>query len=106
MLCTAAMMFSVSALSRPAAISASDTVAVPYAPISLDAAVAAAEKYVHGNAVYADYQKRKDGLWAYEIEVRSGARIFEVIVDAEKGTVIASTEGKADADDRDDGAAD
>ncbi len=104
MLCTAAMMFSADALARTAAVSASDTVAVPYAAISLDAAVAAAEKYAHGNAVYADYQKQKDGLWVYEIEVRSGARVFDVKVDAEKGTVIASTEGKADADDRDDGA--
>src|SRR5260370_22446120 len=104
MLCTAAMMFSADALARTAAVSASDTVGVRYAAISLDAAVAAAEKYAHGNAVYADYQKQKDGLWVYEIEVRSGARVFDVKVDAEKGTVIASTEGKADADDRDDGA--
>jgi uncharacterized membrane protein YkoI len=104
MLCTAAMMFSASALARTVALSASDTVAVPYAAISLDAAVAAAEKYAHGNAVHADYQKQKDGLWVYEIEVRSGARVFDVKVDAEKGTVIASTEGKPDADDRDDGA--
>jgi uncharacterized membrane protein YkoI len=100
MLCATAMMFSASALT--AAVLANDTVAVPYAAISLDAAVAAAEKYVHGNAVYADYEKQKDGQWAYEIEVRSGARVFDVKVDAEKGTVIASTEGKADADERDD----
>jgi len=32
----------------------------------------------------------------------AGLRVFDVKVDAGKGTVIASTEDKADADDRDD----
>jgi hypothetical protein len=35
----------------------------------------------------------------YEIEVRSGAKVFDVKLDVEKGTVIASTEDKAGADD-------
>ncbi|HEV3500903.1 MAG TPA: PepSY domain-containing protein [Bradyrhizobium sp.] len=101
-LCSAAMLFSASALARTAVVSADDMVAVPYATISLDAAVAAAEKYAHGNAVHADYERQKDGQWIYEIEVRSGPKVFDVKVDAEKGTVIASTEGKSDADDEDD----
>ena len=99
MLCAAAVLVSASALARTAAVSANHAVAVPYAAISLDAAVAAAEKYAHGNAIGADYEKQKDGQWVYEIEVRSGAKVFDVKVDAEKGTVIASTEDKADADD-------
>jgi uncharacterized membrane protein YkoI len=102
MLCATAVLFSASALARTAVVSATDAVAVPYATISLDAAVTAAEKYAHGNAVHADYEKQKDGQWIYEIEVRSGPKVFDVKVDAEKGTVIASTEGKADADDEDD----
>jgi uncharacterized membrane protein YkoI len=100
LLCAAAVLFSASALARTAAVAADAAVAVPYARISLDAAVAAAEKYAHGNAVYADYEKQKDGQWAYEIEVRSGPKVFDVKVDAEKGTVIASTEDKLDADDQ------
>jgi uncharacterized membrane protein YkoI len=32
-------------------------------------------------------------------EVRADSKVFDVKVDAEKGTVIASTEDKADADD-------
>jgi len=102
MLCAAAVLVSASALARTAAVSANHAVAVPYAAISLDAAVAAAEKYAHGNAIGADYEKQKDGQWVYEIEVRSGPKVFDVKIDAEKGTVIASTESKADADNRDD----
>jgi uncharacterized membrane protein YkoI len=102
MLCATAVLFPASALARTAAVSANEAVAVPYATISLDAAVTAAEKYARGNAVHADYEKQKDGQWIYEIEVRSGPKVFDVKVDAEKGTVIASTEGKADADDEDD----
>jgi uncharacterized membrane protein YkoI len=102
MLCAAAVLVSASALARTAALSASHAVAVPYTAISLDAAVAAAEKYAHGNAIGADYEKQKDGQWVYEIEVRSGPKVFDVKIDAEKGTVIASTESKADADNRDD----
>ena len=102
MLCAAAVLFSASALARTAAVSADRAVAVPYAAISLDAAVAAAEKYAHGNAIGADYEKQRDGQWVYEIEVRSGPKVLDVKVDAEKGTVIASTEGKADAGNRDD----
>jgi uncharacterized membrane protein YkoI len=102
MLCAAAVLFSASALARTAAVSADRAVAVPYAAISLDAAIAAAEKYAHGNAIGADYEKQKDGQWVYEIEVRSGPKVLDVKVDAEKGTVIASTEGKADAGNRDD----
>jgi hypothetical protein len=34
--------------------------------------------------------------------VRSGPKVFDVKVDAEKDTVIASIEDKADADDEDD----
>ena len=102
MLCAAAVLFSASALARTAAVSADRAVAVPYAAISLDAAVAAAEKYAHGNAIGADYEKQRDGQWVYEIEVRRGPKVFDVKVDTEKGTVIASTEGKADAYKRDD----
>src|ERR1700716_2370658 len=102
MLCAAAVLVSASALARTAAVSANHAVAVPYTAISLDAAVAAAEKYAHGNAIGADYEKQKDGQWVYEIEVRSGPKVFDVKIDAEKGTVIASTESKADADNRDD----
>ncbi|MDB5603672.1 MAG: propeptide, PepSY amd peptidase [Bradyrhizobium sp.] len=100
--CAAAVLFSASVLVPAAAVSTNKAVAVPYATFSLAAAVAAAEKHVHGNAVRADYEKQKDGQWVYEIEVRSGPKVFDVKLDVEKGTVIATTEDNRDADDGDD----
>lgn len=41
----------------------------------------------------------EDGRWAYEIEVRNGSNVFDVEVDADKGTVIATAEGRPGADD-------
>jgi uncharacterized membrane protein YkoI len=35
----------------------------------------------------------------YDVEVRAGSKVFDVKVDADRGTVIASTEDKAGADD-------
>ena len=48
-----------------------------------------------------DFMDRRleDGRWAYEIEVRNGANVFDVEVDADKGTVIATAEGRPGADD-------
>lgn len=67
--------------------------------ISLTAAVATAEKHVQGKAVRAEYEPQKGGGWAYDIEVVAGLKVFDVKVDGDKGTVIASTEDKSDRDD-------
>jgi uncharacterized membrane protein YkoI len=95
----AAIFLSASALAGTAAVSAKHAVAVPYAADSLAAAVSAAEKRLHGRAVGAGYEQRKDGRWVYEIEVRNGSNVFDVEVDADKGTVIATAEGRPGAKD-------
>lgn len=46
----------------------------------------------------AEYEKSQQG-WAYDVEVVSGAKVFDVKVDADKGTVISAAEDKADRDD-------
>jgi hypothetical protein len=46
----------------------------------------------------AEYENSKQG-WVYDVEVVSGAKVFDVRVDADKGTVISSAEDKADHDD-------
>jgi hypothetical protein len=102
MLCATAVLFSAGALACTVAVSADRAIAVPYAKVSLDAAVATAENYAHGNAGCADYEKQTNGQWVYEIEVRKGPKVFDVKVDAEKGTIIASTEAQAGAGDQDD----
>lgn len=100
----AAMLASAGALAEPAAPAANDAGPVGSARITLDAAVATAEKHVQGKASKAEYEKQKGGGWAYDVEVVAGAKVFDVKVDADKGTVIASAEDRADTDDEGDAA--
>jgi hypothetical protein len=46
-----------------------------------------------------DYAQQEDGRSVYEIEVRNGSNVFDVEVDADKGTVIAPAGGRPRADD-------
>jgi hypothetical protein len=61
-------------------------------------AVTVAEQHANGKASRAEYENSKQG-WVYDVEVVSGAKVFDVRVDADKGTVISSAEDKADHDD-------
>jgi uncharacterized membrane protein YkoI len=76
-----------------------DAAAIANARISLATAVATAEQHVQGKAVRAEYERRKDGQWIYEVEVAAPTGVFDVKIDADKGTVIASTADKVDTDD-------
>ncbi|MBC3886640.1 PepSY domain-containing protein [Undibacterium griseum] len=75
-----------------------DTLAITKAKIPLTQAVTIAEQDVNGKASRAEYEKSKQG-WVYDVEVVSGTKVFDVRVDADKGTVISSAEDKADHDD-------
>ena len=75
-----------------------DAMAIAKAKISLAQAITVAEQHANGKAARAEYENSKQG-WVYDVEVVSGARVFDVKVDADKGTVIASAEDKADRDD-------
>jgi uncharacterized membrane protein YkoI len=79
-----------------------DAAAIANAKISLVTAITTAEQHVQGKAVRAEYKQRKDGQWIYEIEVAAASGVFDVKIDADKGTVIASTADKVDTDDKDD----
>ena len=72
-----------------------DALAIANARISLTQAVAAAEQHANGKATHAEFEHSRQG-WIYEVEVVSGAKVFDIKVDAEKGTVIASQEDRAD----------
>jgi uncharacterized membrane protein YkoI len=78
-----------------------DEIAINNAKISLVQAISAAEQHSKGRASRAEYEKSKQG-WVYDVEVVSGAKVFDVKVDADKGSVIAATEDKADKDDEHD----
>ena len=72
-----------------------DALAIANAKISLVQAVTAAEQHANGKATHAEYEHSRQG-WVYEVEVVSGAKVFDVKVDADKGTVISSAEDKKD----------
>jgi uncharacterized membrane protein YkoI len=75
-----------------------DAMAVSNAHISLVQAVTTAEQHVNGKAARAEYEHTKQG-WTYDVEVVSGGKVFDVKVDADKGTVISSAQDRADRDD-------
>jgi uncharacterized membrane protein YkoI len=68
---------------------------VASAKISLVAAVGIAEKHVEGKAVRAEYEKRKDGSWIYDVEVKTENALADVKIDPESGTVVASAADQA-----------
>lgn len=80
-----------------------DAMAIGSAKISLVQAIATAEQHANGKAVRAEYERSRQGA-AYEVEVVSGAKVFDVRIDADKGSVISSAEDEADHghDDQDD----
>ena len=75
-----------------------DAMAITKAKIPLAQAVTAAEQHANGKAARAEYENSKQG-WVYDVEVVNGAKVFDVRVDADKGTVISSAEDTADRDD-------
>lgn len=78
-----------------------DVLAIGSAKISLVQAIATAEQHVHGKASRAEYEHARQGA-RYEVEVVSGAKVFDVRIDAAQGTVLSSTEDHADHDDHED----
>ena len=75
-----------------------DVSAITQAKTSLVQAIGVAEKHANGKATHADYEQSRQGNWVYDVEVVSGAKVFDVRVDANEGTVISSTEDRADND--------
>lgn len=72
-----------------------DALAAANAKVSLTQAISVAEQHAAGKATKAEFERSKQGP-VYEVEVVSGAKVFDVKVDADKGTVIASREDKVD----------
>lgn len=97
--CAVALLVSTGAFAENAKVSTNDAGPIASAKVSMDTAVRVAEKHVQGKAVRAEYEAQKGGGWVYDVEVKTGAKVFDVKIDAEKGTVLASTEDTADTDD-------
>lgn len=67
--------------------------------VTLTQAISAAEQQAGGKAARAEFEHSKQHGWVYDVEVVNGPKVFEIKVDAQKGTVIASREDSADRDD-------
>jgi len=72
-----------------------EAAALAQAKVSITQAIATAEQHANGKATRAELEQSKVGL-TYDVEVVSGTKVFDVKVDADKGTVISSAEDKAD----------
>ncbi len=83
------------AATSDAAAVTNDAMAVVNNKVSLAQAIAAAEQHANGKASKAEYEQTKTG-WAYDVEVVSGAKVFDVKVDPTQGTVISSAEDQVD----------
>ncbi len=75
-----------------------DVAGIANAKIPMTQAVAVAERYAGGSAARAGFEHSKR-RWIYDVEVVSGARVFDVRVDARNGAVISSIEDKIEAGD-------
>lgn len=105
--CTAALLASLGPTVRAMADQpreadeANETIDAASAKVPLKEAIATAEQHFQGRAVRADF-KREDGPKSvYEIEVATSTKVFDVRIDADKGTVLAANEDKADRDNDD-----
>ncbi len=78
-----------------------DALSIDKAKISITQAINTAEQRHGGKASKAEFENTRSGP-AYEIEVVSGTRVFDVKVDAVKGTILASAEDTLDRDGGDD----
>ena len=63
-----------------------DALSINQATVTLTQAIAAAEQQAGGRASKAEYEHSKTHGWVYDVEVVSGAKVFDVKVDAQKGT--------------------
>lgn len=74
-----------------------DATAIANAKIPLAQAVSTAEQHAGGKALRAEYENSKHG-WVYDVEFVGGSKVVDVNVDADRCTVISSSEDKADRD--------
>ncbi len=81
--------------------SENDAQAVLKAQVSLIQAVTTAEQSAQGKAARAEYEQNGKGPH-YEVEIVSGAKVYDVRVDAASGKILSTVEDRKDGhDDKD-----
>ncbi|MDR3640375.1 MAG: PepSY domain-containing protein [Humidesulfovibrio sp.] len=92
-------MASICSLAYAAHNEINDARAVLTAKVPISQAIAAAEQSANGKASRAEYEWTRSG-WAYDVEVVGVTKVYDVRVDADKGTILSSVEDKPDLDGR------
>lgn len=95
----AALAFAVGSAAYAGEDGKNDALYINQAKVSLVEAVTAAEHHVKGKASRAEYEKSEKGE-VYEVEVVKGKEVFDVKVDALKGTVLSVVKDPSDGEDR------
>lgn len=75
-----------------------DAAPMPQAAMTLTQAIAVAEQQAGGRAVRADVAHSKAHGWIYDVEVVADAKVFDIQVSAQTGTVLASSLDSRDQD--------
>ena len=70
------------------------------ARITMEQAIATAEKQVGGKAVETEMERRRDGASIFKVKVLQGNQTHKVLVDAQTGQVVRSVLDDEDDDDR------
>jgi len=96
--CTAGLLASLG-LMAPSEAQTNDAAAAASVRVPMSAALATAEQHMQGKAVRAVFEAGKGARGVYEIEIATGAKVFDVRIDADKGTVISANEDRVDGDD-------
>lgn len=89
-----------SAMALAGKASENDALAIMHAKISLTQAITAAEGHTQGKAVKAEFEQTKSGH-VFEVEIVKGTQVFDVVVDADKGSIVSSKLDKEDHDEKD-----
>lgn len=89
------------AVSSQQADTENNVLAISNAKIPLAQAIAAAEQQTGGKATHAEFEHEQD-RWLADVEVVKGGEVFGAIIDAERGTIHSSKEGKAGHHEHDD----
>jgi|GEM_PF-6378192 hypothetical protein len=80
---------------------ATDTITIENSQISMAQAVTAAEQYVGGKAVHAEFERHKDRT-TFDIEVVKDKKTIKVKVDPMSGRIILSVDDKNDEQEKHD----
>jgi uncharacterized membrane protein YkoI len=74
-----------------------DALAINEAKIPISQAIATAEQHAKGKATRAEFEQTRQHK-RFEVEVVSGTKVYDVVIDADQGNVVSIAEDKPERD--------